>query len=62
MRALEVEEAEEIEFERQIAPVDAIVEPYCEVEDVAESDLKMGLYSKQIFQKVVFCILTRLYL
>jgi hypothetical protein len=31
-----VEEAEEIEFERQIAPADAIVERYCEVEDVAE--------------------------
>ena len=39
VRALEMEEAEEIEFERQIAPVDAIVEPYCEVEDVAENVL-----------------------
>ena len=39
LRALEVEEAEEIELERQIAPADAIVEPYCEVEDVAENVL-----------------------
>ena len=39
MRALEVEEAKEIEFERQIAHADAIVEPYCEVEDVAENVL-----------------------
>ena len=37
LRALEVEEAEEIELERQIEPADAIVEPYCEVEDVAET-------------------------
>ena len=39
VRAVEVEEGEEIEFERQIAPADAIVEPYCEVEDVAENVL-----------------------
>ena len=39
LRELEVEEAEEIELERQIAPADAIVEPYCEVEDVAENVL-----------------------
>ena len=34
-----MEEAEEIELERQIAPADAIVEPFCEVEDVAENVL-----------------------
>ena len=39
LRALEVEEAEEIEFEREIALTDAIVEPYCEVKDVAENVL-----------------------
>ena len=40
LRALEVEEAEEIELERQIAPADGILEPYCEVEgDVAENVL-----------------------
>ena len=37
LRALEEAEAQDIE--RQVAPetVDAIVEPYCEVEDVAEN-------------------------
>ena len=39
LRALEVEEAEEIELERQIALADAIVEPYCEVKDLAENVL-----------------------
>ena len=39
LRALEVEEAEEFEFERQIVPADAIVDPYCEVKDVAENVL-----------------------
>ena len=39
LRAHEVEEAKDIKFERQIAPADAIVEPYYEVEDVAENVL-----------------------
>ena len=52
MRALEVEEAKEIEFERQIAPADAIVEPYCEVDVGDKSSQRVMKRTKTLIMTV----------
>jgi hypothetical protein len=47
LQQIDAEEASEIEFERTTMPEDAILEPYSEVEDVAENVIINLLLAKR---------------